>query len=230
MPVTGVRRIAFSSTGSVYGEPNVFPTPEDAPFPIQTSLYGASKLAAEGLIQAYCEGFGFQGYMTSDCDAIYIMQNRHNWKPDGVTAVTATTRHAWALAAGEDLDCNTGYKDSNNYGNQLVNVVNAHITTTTGLVTENQVDTSLERLFTARMRLGEFDNGGNDVPWVQQARTRVPQGSWQNNESNMAVTETVLPDRPSRGCKATRTYPPRPARKPRRRSCRPRSYAPSARG
>src|SRR5207302_4101624 len=52
------------------------------------------------------ETFGFQGYMTSDCDAIYIMQNRHNWKPDGVTAVTATTRHAWALAAGEDLDCN----------------------------------------------------------------------------------------------------------------------------
>jgi UDP-glucose 4-epimerase len=58
-----VRRIAFSSTGLVYGEPNIFPTPEDAPFPIQTSLYGASKSAAEGLIAAYCEGFGFQGYI-----------------------------------------------------------------------------------------------------------------------------------------------------------------------
>ena len=50
---TGSSRIAFSSTGSVYGEPEVFPTPEDAPFPIQTSLYGASKLAGEGLIAAY---------------------------------------------------------------------------------------------------------------------------------------------------------------------------------
>jgi UDP-glucose 4-epimerase len=57
----GVTRIAFSSTGSVYGEPTVFPTPEDAPFPRQTSLYGASKLAGEGLIQAYCHGFGFTG-------------------------------------------------------------------------------------------------------------------------------------------------------------------------
>ena len=47
------RKIAFSSTGSVYGEPDVFPTPEDAPFPVQTSLYGASKLAGEGLIAAY---------------------------------------------------------------------------------------------------------------------------------------------------------------------------------
>ncbi len=56
-----VSRIAFSSTGSVYGEPEVFPTPEDAPFPIQTSLYGASKLAGEGLIEAYAAGFGFTG-------------------------------------------------------------------------------------------------------------------------------------------------------------------------
>jgi UDP-glucose 4-epimerase len=58
---TGTRRIIFASTGSVYGEPEVFPTPENCPFPVQTSLYGASKLAAEGLISAYCTGFGMQG-------------------------------------------------------------------------------------------------------------------------------------------------------------------------
>ncbi len=63
MRTAGARRIAFSSTGSIYGEPAIFPTPETAPFPQQTSLYGASKLAGEGLIQAYCEGFGFQGYI-----------------------------------------------------------------------------------------------------------------------------------------------------------------------
>lgn len=63
MRANGVKRIAFSSTGSIYGEPNVFPTPEDAPFPVQTSMYGASKLACEGLIEAYCEGFGFQSYI-----------------------------------------------------------------------------------------------------------------------------------------------------------------------
>ena len=45
MRSVGVKHILFSSTGSVYGEPVVFPTPEDAPFPVQTSLYGASKLA-----------------------------------------------------------------------------------------------------------------------------------------------------------------------------------------
>jgi UDP-glucose 4-epimerase len=63
MRLEGIRQIAFTSTGSVYGEPTVFPTPEDAPFPLQTSLYGAAKLACEGLIQAYCEGFGFRGWV-----------------------------------------------------------------------------------------------------------------------------------------------------------------------
>lgn len=63
MRACGVRRMAFPSTGSVYGEPSIFPTPEDAPFPVQTSLYAASKLAAEGLIEAYCEGFGMTAYI-----------------------------------------------------------------------------------------------------------------------------------------------------------------------
>ncbi len=63
MRQTGARRIVFSSTGSIYGEPQVFPTPEDAPFPVQTSLYGASKLACEGMIEAFCEGFGMQGFI-----------------------------------------------------------------------------------------------------------------------------------------------------------------------
>ncbi|HXT31784.1 MAG TPA: NAD-dependent epimerase/dehydratase family protein [Vicinamibacterales bacterium] len=63
MRANGIKRIAFSSTGSIYGEPDVFPTPETAPFPVQTSLYGASKLAGEGLIQAYCEGYGFEGFI-----------------------------------------------------------------------------------------------------------------------------------------------------------------------
>lgn len=63
MRIHGIKKIMFSSTGSVYGEAAVIPTPENAPFPLQTSLYGASKLAGESLIQAYCEGFGMQGWI-----------------------------------------------------------------------------------------------------------------------------------------------------------------------
>jgi len=63
MRATGAGKIAFSSTGSVYGEPEIFPTPETAPFPVQTSLYGASKLAAEGLIAAYALAYGFETWI-----------------------------------------------------------------------------------------------------------------------------------------------------------------------
>ena len=63
MLVNGIKKVAFSSTGSVYGEPNVHPTPEDAPFPVQTSLYAAAKIAGEGLVSAFCEGFGMQAWI-----------------------------------------------------------------------------------------------------------------------------------------------------------------------
>lgn len=63
MRLSGVKKIAFSSTGSVYGEAKVVPTPENAPMPIQTSLYGASKVACEGLIQAYCEAYDMQSWI-----------------------------------------------------------------------------------------------------------------------------------------------------------------------
>jgi UDP-glucose 4-epimerase len=63
MRQNAINRIAFTSSGSVYGHSPAIPTPEDAPCPIQTSLYGASKMAAEGMIEAYCAGFGIQCYL-----------------------------------------------------------------------------------------------------------------------------------------------------------------------
>jgi UDP-glucose 4-epimerase len=74
MRAHGVRQIMFASTGSVYGEPEIFPTPEDAPFPLQTSLYGASKLAGEGLIAAYATGFGFTGVI---CRFVSVLGERY---------------------------------------------------------------------------------------------------------------------------------------------------------
>jgi len=63
MRANNVKKITFSSTGSVYGEASQIPTPEDVAFPIQTSLYAASKVSCEGMISAYCEGFGFQSWI-----------------------------------------------------------------------------------------------------------------------------------------------------------------------
>jgi len=62
MRVHGIKKIVFSSSATVYGEPDVFPTPEDYT-PIQTSLYGASKLSCEAMIEAYCEYYDMQSWI-----------------------------------------------------------------------------------------------------------------------------------------------------------------------
>ena len=137
------------------------------------------------------ETFGFGGYFTSDCDAIYEVQNGHNWIPPGQTLpVNPITRSAYALSAGEDLNCNEGYNDGNSYGSELPTAVADHVPTETDTLSENDVDASLERLFTARMELGEFDDSNGSVPWVNQARAAVPRGTWQNSDANHAETET----------------------------------------
>ena len=59
MRESGCRRIVFTSSCSVYGEPTQFPTTEDTPMPVQTSLYGASKVAGEALVQAYASTYQF---------------------------------------------------------------------------------------------------------------------------------------------------------------------------
>ena len=63
MRANDIKNIVYTSTGSIYGETKTIPTPEDVSFPIQTSFYGASKLAAEGLVNAYCESYGFKSWI-----------------------------------------------------------------------------------------------------------------------------------------------------------------------
>ncbi len=62
MRLKGIKKIVFSSTSTVYGEPEKYPTPEDAPI-LPVSLYGASKAAGESLISAFCGMFGMQAWI-----------------------------------------------------------------------------------------------------------------------------------------------------------------------
>jgi len=136
------------------------------------------------------ETFGFRGFFTSDCDAIFEIQAGHHWQPPGFPhPVDQVERHAFAASAGEDLDCNQGFHDSFSYANTVAEAIARNIPTQTDVFNENDVDTSVVRLFAARIRQGELDDP-NRVPWIVQARARVPQGSWINSDANNAITET----------------------------------------
>ena len=63
MRKSSVKKIAFTSTSTVYGEATVVPTPEDYGPLLPISLYGASKLACEALISSYCHTFEMQSWI-----------------------------------------------------------------------------------------------------------------------------------------------------------------------
>jgi beta-glucosidase len=135
------------------------------------------------------ETYGFGGYFTSDCDAVYVMQHYHNWIPPNSTVpVNPDTRSAYANAAGEDLDCNAGFRDSDNYGTTIPTALTQNVQTLNDTYNIGDVDTSLVRLFTARIQTGEFD-AESQVPWVAAARAALDGVTWANDPTT-AITET----------------------------------------
>ena len=114
------------------------------------------------------ETFGLQGYFTGDCDAVNQVNTRHHWQPDGFGHIaTVVEQFAFTLASGEDAECNAGYNGSGSYRGPtapsttqggLMNALGMHIPTQTGQATVNDLDVSATRLFTNRMKLGEFNS------------------------------------------------------------------------
>jgi len=131
MRFNNISKIAFSSTGSVYGESSVIPTPEDAPFPIQTSLYGASKVAGEALIQSYCVGFGMQSWIFR---FVSILGNRysHGHIFDFVKQLQKHPYYLNVLGDGTQKKSYLNVKDcidamliaTNNFYNKQINIYN----------------------------------------------------------------------------------------------------------
>ena len=125
-----VKKIMFSSTGSVYGETNQIPTKENAPFPVQTSLYGASKISAEGLISAYCEGFNLQSYIFRFV-SILGKGYSHGHVFDFVKQLRNNNKKLYVLGDGNQRksylnidDCINAIHKSINYFNDKINIIN----------------------------------------------------------------------------------------------------------
>ncbi|MGI6264271.1 MAG: glycoside hydrolase family 3 C-terminal domain-containing protein [Acutalibacteraceae bacterium] len=90
--------------------------------------------------------FGFTGYVTSDCGAINDVYTNHKWVPEGWDhAVDAAEAAALCITAGNDLECGGVFRS------------NARAAVQRGLMTEDDIDVALVRMFTARMQTGEWD-------------------------------------------------------------------------
>ena len=104
------------------------------------SVNGMPACANSDLLQKYLRGeWGFHGYVVSDCGAITDIFSGHKYEPNPATS------SAVAVKTGTDLTCGTEYKS-------LVEAVK------TNQITEAEINKSVERLFTARLKLGLFDS------------------------------------------------------------------------
>ncbi|HCC34366.1 MAG TPA: family 3 glycosyl hydrolase, partial [Ruminococcaceae bacterium] len=116
--------------------------------------------------------WGFGGYITSDCDSVSTINNHQYINPYTGQVMTRYEIFANAMAHGEDLECNGGHSANiGNYNSNMTGMLSGNIMTDKGVFTENQVDISLHRLMSTRMKLGEFD--GDDVSYVADANARL---------------------------------------------------------
>jgi beta-glucosidase len=136
-------------------------------------VYGDAACGSDLLLKDVLRGeWGFQGFVVSDCGAINDIWRSHK--------IVATVEEASALAvrAGTDLSCGREYRS-------LAEAVKR------GLITEAELDVSLRRLFTARMRLGMFDPPGK-VRWAQIPYAVLDQPSHKRLALEVARQSLVL--------------------------------------
>jgi beta-glucosidase len=150
------------------------------------------------------ETFGLQGYFTGDCDAVNQINPRHHWQPSELNHIaTVVEQFAYTLGSGEDAECNAGYSTnaSDNYRGPtaantsyggLMNAIGMHLPTANGVTNVDDLDVSATRLFTNRMKLGEF-NPDSTVPWLTEAVARDKSYGVYPWANTTAPTET--PDR-----------------------------------
>ena len=115
--------------------------------------------------------WGFSGYITSDCDSVSTIARHKYTNPHTGQTLTSVEQFSQAMAHGEDLECSGGYNSGvGNYSSNIAAMVAAGVDTDKGVFTENQVDVSLHRLMTARVKTGEFDA---DLALTAAANERV---------------------------------------------------------
>ena len=107
---------------------------------------GQPACASDELLKSHLRGaWGFKGYVVSDCDAVKDISDNHHYAPDGATAVAA------AIRAGVDNECHTQtLTDTAGLGDRYREAL------AKGLITQAELDRTLTRLFSARLRNGDL--------------------------------------------------------------------------
>jgi beta-glucosidase len=134
---------------------------------------GKAACASDPLLKDVLRGeWGFKGYIVSDCGAIDDIYLRHR------IVTTAPAAAALAVKSGTDLDCGDVYSN-------LVQAVKQ------GLISEQEIDVAVKRLFLARFRLGMFDSPAR-VKWARTPLSTLDQPAHRALARDIARKSIVL--------------------------------------
>ncbi len=199
MRISSVHSIVFASTSAVYGEPRLFPTPEDYGPLLPISLYGASKLACEGLISAFSNNFSVQSWIFRFANVVG-KNGTHGALVDFVRSLRRDPTRLTILGDGTQTkpylhvsECIEGMLYGLEHAKERINVFNLTCEDTAS------VDT-IARMVAHEMGLDEVTftyTGGNrgwtgDVPYVYLDARRMAALGWRAHyRSEEAVRRAI---------------------------------------
>ncbi|HYK93438.1 MAG TPA: NAD-dependent epimerase/dehydratase family protein [Thermoplasmata archaeon] len=193
-----VPRILFSSSSVVYGLPTVFPTPEEYGPLLPQSLYGASKLASEGLLSAYAHCYGIRAHIFRFANIIGPTMT-HGVIYDFIQKLRADASRLEVLGDGRQSksyllvgDCVDAMLLARDRANALTNVFNLG---TPDRISVKEIAEIVVRAFGGRAAI-QFTGGergwAGDVPQQLLAIDRISKLGWKPTASSREAVERTV--------------------------------------
>ena len=200
MRINNVKEIVFASSSVVYGEAKEMPTPETYGPCLPISLYGASKLASEGLITAFCHTFDFKCWIYRFANVIGSHAT-HGAAFDFYCKLKKSKEELNVLGDGkqeknyiEVTDCVNGMLFGLKNSSESVNLFNLTTTGKTFVSAIAQQVIDALKLEQVEIKYGEGARGWRgDIPVVSLDATKLEKLAWKpkNITSDAAVKEGV---------------------------------------
>ena len=191
MRVNGIKKIILSSSGTLYGETPVIPLPEDYGPLLPISLYGAGKLASEGLVSAFCHTFDMQGWIFRFAN-IVGKRTTHGVIFDFINKLERNSHELEILGDGKQCkpylyidDCVDGILFGFKNSHDRVNVFNLGCFTATDVTTIANVIVKEMGLKGVEFKYTGGDRGWpGDVPQVRFNTEKINSLGWRARYSS----------------------------------------------